>query len=37
MQNKIEEGNNIIRNLNHMRLELEQLKIKLQKKTKKCR
>ena len=36
MQNKIEEGNNIIRNLNHMRLELEQLKIEFEEMNTKC-
>ena len=36
MLNKIEEGNNIIRNLNHMRLELEQLKIEFEVMNTKC-
>ena len=36
MLNKIEEGNNIIRNLNHMRLELEQLKIEFEEMNTKC-
>jgi len=36
MQSKIEEGNNIIRNLNHMRLELEQLKIEFEEMNTKC-
>ena len=36
MLNKIEEGNNIIRNLNHMRLELEQLKIEFEEMNIKC-
>ena len=36
MMNKIEEGNNIIRNLNHMRLELEQLKIEFEEMNSKC-
>ena len=36
MLNKIEEGNNIIRNLNHMRLELEQLKIEFEEMDTKC-
>ena len=36
MLNKIEEGNNIIRNLNNMRLELEQLKIEFEEMNTKC-
>ena len=36
MQSKIEEGNNIIRNLNNMRLELEQLKIEFEEMNTKC-
>ena len=36
MLNKIEEGNNIIRNLNHTRLELEQLKIEFEEMNTKC-
>ena len=36
MLNKIEEGNDIIRNLNHMRLELEQLKIEFEEMNTKC-
>ena len=36
MLNKIEEGNNIIRSLNHMRLELEQLKIEFEEMNTKC-
>ena len=36
MINKIEEGNTIIRNLNHMRLELEQLKIEFEEMNSKC-
>ena len=36
MLNKIEEGNGIIRNLNHMRLELEQLKIEFEEMNTKC-
>ena len=36
MQSKIEEGNNIIRNLNSMRLELEQLKIEFEEMNTKC-
>ena len=36
MLNKIEEGNNIIRSLNHMRLELEQLKIEFEEMNAKC-
>ncbi len=36
MLNKIEDGNNIIRNLNHMRLELEQLKIEFEEMNTKC-
>ena len=36
MLNKIEEGNDIIRNLNNMRLELEQLKIEFEEMNTKC-
>ena len=36
MQSKIEEGNNIITNFNHMRLELEQLKIEFEEMNTKC-
>ena len=36
MLNKIKEGNDIIRNLNHMRLELEQLKIEFEEMNTKC-